>query len=312
MITRRKLSLTVLVLAIAWLATGLYVVESDQLGLVRRFGRLSAEPAPPGLHLDLPWPLSRVDRIRQDETRQVHVGFVADGERVRVILSEERESEFFTGDQNLIHVQVTAQYRLSDPAAYLLGHERPEKLLRVALEASLAEAVARVGVDSLLTAGRSEVQRRVLERAQELSDRYALGATLLAVDFSSVRPPVLVQREFQDAVTAKNDKERYVHDARSQRAEALALAAGQERRLLDEAASYRDRAIKKAEGDAAYFKAIVTELQKTTDPQVRQRARSLAMVRLWYESLSRVLPRLKEKLFVDPGEKVDVVIPAER
>jgi membrane protease subunit HflK len=311
-ITRRRILLTLAALAFAWLATGLYVVESDQLGMVRRFGRLAAEPSPPGLHVDLPWPLARVDRIRPDETRQVQVGFVAEGERVRVILSEERESEFFTGDQNLIHVQATAQYRLADPAAYLFGQESPEKLLKLAMEASLAEAVASVGVDSLLTAGRGEVQRRVLERSQQLADRYALGATLLAVDFSSVRPPVLVQREFEDAVTAKNDKARYVHDARSQRLETLAQAAGQQRRLLDDAAAYRDRAIKKATGDAAWFQAIVGELEKTTDPEARRRARSLAMVRLWYESLSRVLPKLKEKLFVDPGEKVDVVIPGDR
>lgn len=312
MLTRRNILLGTLGLALLWLASGVYVVEPDQVGMVRRFGRLVETSAPPGMHFDLPWPLTQVDRVRPDETRQVTVGFAAQEEKLRVVLSEERESEFFTGDQNLIHVQATLQFRLAEPTRWLLAQQSPEKLLRLALESSLTDAVASVGVDSLLTSGRSEVQRRVIDRAQQLADRYSLGAVLLAVDFSSVRPPVLVQREFEDAVTAKNDRERYVNDARSQRQEKLALAAGDERKLLDQAAADRDRSIKKAQGDAAYFNSIVSELERTTDPEVRRRARSLAMVRLWYESLSRILPRVKEKLFVDPGEKVDVVIPSER
>ena len=309
--TKRKGLLTAAAVLMAWLASGWYVVESDQVGLVRRWGRLVDEPAGPGLHYDLPWPWSVVDRVRRDETRQVSVGVALEGEQIMAATSEERRSEFFTGDQNLIHIQATLQYRIADVAPYTLGQATAEELLYVILESSLTDAVATTGVDSLLTDGRSQVQRLALDRIQSLADDYQLGVTALTVDLSSIRPPAEVQPDFQQAVNARSDKERYIHDAHSQRLEKQALASGERQRLLDEAASYRDRLIQQSKGDARYFNSTIDEFTLITLAASRQQARQMTMSRLWYETLSRLLPRFKRKLFVDPGDKVDVLIPRE-
>ena len=304
----RKLAILIVVAILGWLATGLYVVDADEQGLVRRFGRLVPEVSPPGLNYDLPWPLSSVTRVRTDETRQVSVGFAPPEERVMVQTSIERLSEFFTGDQNLIHVQATAQFRIREPAAYLLGHRAPEALLSASLETALTESVTGCPVDFLLTDGRRAVGTQVLERTQQLADGYGLGVEVLSVDLSSVRPPALIDRAFRDAANARSDKEKLIHEARSYVLKELALAAGRERRILDEAATYRDEQTARARGKADAFASMIDQFERIDDPQERDAARSLTMFRLWTESITRILPQLKRGLFIDPGDKVDVNI----
>jgi membrane protease subunit HflK len=296
---------------LVWLCSAVYVVEPDQVGIVRRCGRLVDELAQPGLHVDLPWPLARIERVRRDETRQVSVGLAAAGEQIRVLSSEERQSEFLTGDQNLIHVQATLHFRVADPVGFALGQQSPEAALAFALESALTETIASIGVDALLTSGRSDAQRRVLERAAALGEQYGLGVAVLSVDLASVRPPVLVQREFQDAIAARNDRERFIHDALSRKVELAALAKGEQRRILNQAEADKQQFVERAKGDAAYFTSLVEEFERPTDPAARQRVRSLTLERLWLESVSRILARVKEKLFVDPGEKVDVILPGK-
>ena len=47
---------------LAYLASGFYVVGGDETAVVRRFGRALSELRHSGLHYELPWPFSRVDR----------------------------------------------------------------------------------------------------------------------------------------------------------------------------------------------------------------------------------------------------------
>src|SRR5690606_18829324 len=48
--------LLLVVLGLAWLASGLYQVDAAETGVVLRFGKLETT-SPPGLHWHLPWPI---------------------------------------------------------------------------------------------------------------------------------------------------------------------------------------------------------------------------------------------------------------
>jgi len=290
-----------------WLATGIYVIDLDQIGLVRRFGRLDPEPRRPGLHYDWPWPCSQVDRLRTDETRQVTLGFAPVSEKLLPFTTEERLSEFLTGDQNLIHVQAAAQYRLANPEKFLLRQAAAEGLLTSALEAALVEELAIRGVDDILTGARAELQSRMLLRAQALADDYDLGITLSSVSLSSVRPPTEVAQAFLDVVKSRSERERLLHEAQGEQLRFLALAEGERRQQLNAAEATRETLIAKAEGDAAYFASILKPLDVMPETQ-RSQARTMTMDRLWTESLSRIFPRLRSKLYLAPGEPADVSI----
>src|SRR5476651_966804 len=50
------LIIVLLLVAIGWLATGVYFVGAFEQGIVLRFGRY-VERTPPGVHMHLPWPI---------------------------------------------------------------------------------------------------------------------------------------------------------------------------------------------------------------------------------------------------------------
>ena len=72
---RPRLWLPAAAVLMAWLVSGFYIVQGNQQGVVRRFGRLVRNDAgrvqisPSGLRWDLPWPLAQVDRVNTHEVR---------------------------------------------------------------------------------------------------------------------------------------------------------------------------------------------------------------------------------------------------
>ena len=58
----------------AYFATGFYVVNADEHGVVRRFGAIEARVGP-GMHYRLPWPVDRVDVLKTTSVMKVGVGF---------------------------------------------------------------------------------------------------------------------------------------------------------------------------------------------------------------------------------------------
>src|SRR3954452_21109403 len=94
-----------LLLVIAYHATGIYQVGADERAVVRRFGKVVARPGP-GLGVGLPWGIDRVDRVPVRTVRQLRVGYApeAAGE------GGTPPGQLLTGDQNLVNVQLVVDY----------------------------------------------------------------------------------------------------------------------------------------------------------------------------------------------------------
>src|SRR5262245_17595681 len=103
-----------LALAALYFATGFYVVRGNEQALVRRFGRARLPVAASGLHLDLPWPWTRIDRLNVHQVQNLSIG-VSATEPVETsgFLQEtyiDRQGEFLTGDKNILNLAVSVQY----------------------------------------------------------------------------------------------------------------------------------------------------------------------------------------------------------
>ena len=59
---RRFLLIALAVLLIVWLFTGVSQIRSNERAVVRRFGKIVAQPGP-GLWIGFPWGIDRVDRV---------------------------------------------------------------------------------------------------------------------------------------------------------------------------------------------------------------------------------------------------------
>jgi membrane protease subunit HflK len=72
---RRRIAGTlILLLALAYLLSGVYVVAPGEVAVVRRFGAVVSPREGEGLHYQLPWPIDRVDIVNVSQVRRESVG----------------------------------------------------------------------------------------------------------------------------------------------------------------------------------------------------------------------------------------------
>ncbi len=265
-----------------WLLTGVYIVQVDEQAVVRRFGKVVADRVPPGLHIGLPWGVDRVNRLKVREQKRLNIGFEAADQTLN--RGGAANGECFTGDQNLVNVELLVQFTIDNPRAYLFSAADTTRVLQQAAEAAVATTVAERPVDALLTIGKLEAQDAVRLRTQQASDAYGLGLTITAVNIAGVNPPLAVADAFREVASARADRDRLIQEARSYANATLPAAQGEAARLREEAIGYRDAAILKAQGDAARFSQAYNAYR---------RAPGVSNTRLYFEAMEHILPRLK-------------------
>lgn len=295
----------VLVFLALYLASGLYVVQPDEQGVATRFGRIVNDRVMPGMHYHLPWPFEAVQRPKTTEVKIMSVGFrVVD--KMRGLPPAREETEVLTGDENIINIQMMIQYRIADPAAFLFHVEDPHWLVRKAAESVLTRVIGEMGVDDVLTTQKLVIQDRVAEGTQRILDRYSCGLKVIGAYFQDINPPSEVSYAFRDVASAREDKNRIVHEAQGYRNEALPKARGRVEEILQQAEGYRAERISRAQGEAERFLALLREYEK---------APVVTRTRLRVEAMEEILPKLK-KYVVGEGEygsiaNLKMFVPAE-
>lgn len=277
-------------LTAGYLATGAYVVQSNELAVVRRFGKAAVKLSEPGLHWDLPWGFAVVDRVRVDQPQQVTVGALVSADAPE---PETVRGQFLTGDQNLIHLAVTIQYSVSDAPRFLFAATDSPRLIAVAAESLISEMCAGFPVDDILLSAQVTLGNRLEQRLQAILDGYELGVRVLNVSFTSPAPPAEVADAFSDVLKARSDRDKRMHDARSYQGRVLQQAQAQAAKLYNEALVYQERRLAEARGEADRFTQLLAAYKESTTPPGVIR-------RIFLESMEAVLPRIR-KVIVNSG-----------
>jgi modulator of FtsH protease HflK len=283
-------------LACAWLLSGFYFVAPDQQAVETMFGRVFAPRVMPGAHYALPGPIAAVTKLKVLQLQRVVVG----GNPADIVLGRTTplESQFFTGDQNIINLRVVAQYSVSAPVDYLFQSANPPQLVSAAVESEMARRVGRRAVDAVLTTEKAALQEEVRTAAQRLLDTYRCGIRISTVNIESAAPPPEAADAFRDVASARADASRIVSDAQGYANDLIPRARGEARQTTEEAEAYRQRRADEATGEAARFDLVLQEYARS--PQVTRR-------RLYLETMEQILPRIK-KLIVDPKGNLDLTI----
>jgi modulator of FtsH protease HflK len=279
-----------------WLLSGIYIVQTDQQGLVTQWGRVVEPRVFPGIHYALPWPIDRVYKLKVRELRRRVIG----GDIPDTVLGRTQAvtSEFFSGDQNLINIRVVAQYSVSNPRDFLFQAQDADRIVGLAVESELVRRVAHTSVDDILTTQKLAIQSDVLRAAQKLVDTYQTGALISSINIESVSPPPETAEAFRSVAGARSDAFRIVNEADGYSNDLLPRARGEADQLLDQAHSYTDGKINRATGDSSHFNAVAAEYSK--NPQVTS-------TRVYLEALEIILPKLK-KLIVDANSNLDLSV----
>jgi len=274
-------------LLVVYLASGFYVVEADERGVVRRFGAVAAQVGP-GMHYRLPWPVDRVDVVKTTSVMKVGIGFALPPSDSQAPTG----TELVTGDTNILNAALVLQYVVRDPEEFLFSTEDAPGLVEAVAEGVLTETVLVMPVDEVLTRGRVVVQDRVKARTQEILDQRRSGVDIISASIMSMTLDRSVAKAFQDVADAVADREKMINEARAYRSNLLPRARGEARSLLAEADAYKQQRIAEAVGETSQFLALQKEYNKVPD---------VTRTRLYLEAMERILPKVQ--LYVVDSDK---------
>jgi membrane protease subunit HflK len=258
----RAVGIVVGILLVIWLATGIYIVEPAERGVVTRFGAY-VDTTGPGPHWHVPWPFETVVKVNVDE-----------------ISTFGHTASMLTQDENIVDVELTVQSRIQDAADYLFQVADPDQTLRDATVTVVRVTVGGSKLDFVMTEGRGAVAVTIQERVQALMDQYQTGLLVTSVNMQPAKPPEQVKAAFDDAIKAREDKERLENQAEAYANEVLPQARGEAARIIADARAYRDQVVARSEGETARFTAILTEYLMA--PEVTRQ-------RLYLETMEQVL-----------------------
>ncbi len=273
----------IVVLLLVWVASGFYIVDTGQRGVVLRFGKY-VETTEPGPRWHFPWPIEAREVVNIDQVRTVEIGY-----RNNVKSKVLRESLMLTDDENIIDLQFAVQYILKDPVEFLFVNRAPEDTVLQVAETAMREIVGKNKMNFVLYEGRADIADRAKVLMQLILDRYKTGISISQVTLQNIQPPEQVQAAFDDAVKAGQDRERLKNEAEAYFNDIVPRARGLASRLKAESEGYKLSVIANADGEARRFVQILTEYQKA--PQVTRQ-------RLYLDTMQTVMNNTS-KVFVD-------------
>jgi len=263
----------------AYILSGIYFVSWDEVGIVRRFGSVVNDNAAPGIHYRLPTPFEQVTLVKKDNIRKIETG----------------RQELLTGDTNLVNVNMSVHYKISDAADYVLNVSDLETLIGASAVTSIRGIVGVNNIDYLLTEGKADVEQQVQASLQDTMDTNGTGIRIVGVQLVEVSPPENVMASFQDLASARQDKVIYVNEALQYQNTIIPQANADAYTLIAEAEAYKDGKIKTAEGDAALFEEKLAAYSSYS---------GVTKFRLYMEAMDQILPNVK-KILLGANVKID-------
>jgi membrane protease subunit HflK len=284
--------LLALVLLATYFATGFYVVNADEHGVVRRFGAIAARVGP-GMHYRLPWPVDRVDVLKTTSVMKVGVGFALPENDSQAMTGV----EVLTGDTNILSVALAVQYVILNPSDFLFQIEHPEKLVGTLAQSVLTETVVGMPIDEVLTTGRLAIQARVKLKTQEILDRYRSGIQISSVSIMNITLDASVAQTFQDVADAMADREKLQNEARAYTNDQIPKARGEAHQRVSDAQNYKQQRVAEAVGNTDRFLALLKEYQKA--PEVTRS-------RIYLDAMEKILPKVKMYVIDSQGGRMPV------
>jgi membrane protease subunit HflK len=283
--------IVIVIALLLWAASGIYIVDASERGVVFQFGRY-LETTQPGPHWHIPWPVGSKEIVNVSEVRTIEVGY-RNNARNKV----PNEALMLTDDENIVDLQFAVQYVRTNPEDYLFYNRDPDQAVKQMAESAIREIVGKSKMDFVLQEGREELAVNARDLMQAVLDRYQTGITVSQVTMQNAQPPDQVQAAFDDAVKAKQDQERQKNEGQAYYNDVVPKAQGAAARLSQEAEAYRGRVIAAAEGEASRFESVLNEYSKA--PKVTRE-------RMYLDTMQSIFTNAT-KVFIDQKDNSNLL-----
>jgi membrane protease subunit HflK len=312
-----------------YLLSGVYTVEPGEVAVSRIFGKEVRQSISEGLHYRLPWPVEAIEKVNVSEIRRVDVGMLSSegsllfpkkqsaalqsaasksgGHEGHSSFSEaskapepspfSTKNQFFSGDENILEIRMNIQYQIKDASDYLFNINSPDSLVPSAVRAAVTEFFGQMPVEDLLTVAKSQIQKRIALKAQNMLDGYGTGLYIVNVNLQEVNPPKEVAQAFRDVASAKEEREEKINKAQGYWNTVIPEARGKAHKMISDAEGYQEEVINQSRGDAEKFSAMLSEYQ---------RAKNVTEYRLYLETIEIILARAKKFVVDSQKERVNL------
>lgn len=278
--------------AVAWLATGVVVVDAGQQASIFRFGKF-VDNFPPGFHVHLPAPIEKHIVLPVEQQNEISIGTRSDSERLML-----------TGDENIVDVQFSVFWKIdsAQPQDYILNVDDPQEVVKAVAESVMREVVGKSDLQDIITTERVGVQTQVRDLTQALLTDYDAGIEILDIQIAKADAPEPVIDAFLDVVNAAQDATTLRNQATTFANETVPVARGDAQVIIQQAEAYREQVIADATGQASRFEQIYDEYRKA--PRVTRE-------RMFLETMETVLGR-SDKTILDSDAGAVPYLPLDR
>jgi modulator of FtsH protease HflK len=294
-----------LVLVAAFLLSGVFTIEPNQVAVLLRFGRPvgvgDQQLLQPGLHWKFPYPIDEVVTVPVGEVRTLRstAGWyymtpeeeIAGGKNPDTafnVLIPGVDGYTLTGDGNIVHVRATVNYRIRDPLRYAFEFANTTQLLQHLLDNALYHASARFHADDALYRQRALFREAVMQRFVRSVEEAGLG---IDVDPREVRidPPLYVQSAFSQVLDAQQKRDIRISEAESYARGATNRAIGEASVVVQTGLTLSNTFVQAVATDATNFIGLLPAWNRNPD---------LLRERLLAETSQRILTNAQFKVFL--------------
>lgn len=280
----------VLAITLTWVFGAIYFTSDTQNAVVTTFGS-PALVQTSGIHFKVPWiqKLKKVDMT----SRGMAIGYTVEGDET---IAE--EAVMITKDFNFLEVYFYLEYQVSDPIKFLYNSEDPEVILSNLAQSAIRDTVGSYGVDDVLTVLRAEIEDKVREVLTASLDSADIGISIINASIQDVDTPTTAVKKAFDAVEdAKINAEEAKTKAEEYKASEIPNAEADADTLLQNANAQKSARVEEANGQVARFNSLYEEYKNA--PEVTK-------LRMYYEVMEEVMPKVKVVITNDDGNIVNV------
>ena len=279
--------------------TCFYTVDDKQQAVVTTFGKVT-DVTDAGVHFMIPFGIQQVRKVNVNVYQKIELGYSSDGYNINV---NENESAMITGDYNIVNVDFFVEYKISDPVQYLYSSNNPELILRNLIQSQVRNVVGSSTVDAVLTDGKENIQMQVKDLVAGILEEYDIGLSLVDVKIQDAEPPTVeVVEAFKAVETAKQKAETVINDAKAYQNAQLPKAQAEADKKIQNAEYLKQKRINEAVQQVAMFEAMYAEYAQNP---------GITRSRMYYETISQVLPDVKLYINSGDGSNVQSLLPLE-
>lgn len=266
-----------------WLLSGVYVVQPNETAVVTTFGAYSRSETS-GLRYHLPAPFEAVEKVSVTSLNRLDVGGAAEA-------SVPQESLMLTGDENIVDLQFSVQWRVKNAADYVFKLADRDDVVKSVAESAMREVVGKTPLSPILSTGRGQVQTQARDLMQRILDSYSSGIEVVDVQIRNSQPPAQVIAAYRDLQKAEQDQQSSINEAN---AEAAKLRQG--------AQAYREQIVREAEGESARFSQVYEQYKL---------APAVTRDRLYIETMQRVLAKSNKVIVDGKNTSAPIILPPD-